>query len=117
MLGKDTSILNLYDKVGGFLKKTELWKRACGQEDFTCFPQVDASLSNEDVETAPVKLFIVGHLANLIKGFHCYFADMEEKSAQLDWVTNPFLLSEAKRSKLPVTHQEKLMEVASDRGL
>nr|XP_049589459.1 protein FAM200A-like isoform X2 [Syngnathus scovelli] len=90
--GKDTSILNLYDKV-------------------------DASLSNEDVETAPVKLFIVGHLANLIKGFHCYFADMEEKSAQLDWVTNPFLLSEAKRSKLPVTHQEKLMEVASDRGL
>ncbi len=24
--GKDTSILNLYDKVGGFLKKAELWK-------------------------------------------------------------------------------------------
>ncbi|KAM9826430.1 uncharacterized protein ACBT44_006669 [Syngnathus typhle] len=42
---------------------------------------------------------------------------MEEKSAQLDWVRNPFLLSEAKRSMLPVTHQEKLMEVASDRGL
>ncbi|XP_037124359.1 SCAN domain-containing protein 3-like isoform X2 [Syngnathus acus] len=92
MLGKDTSILNLYDKV-------------------------DAFLSNEDVETAPVKLVIVGHLANLIKGFHCYFADMGEKSAQLDWVRNPFLLSEAKRSKLPATHQEKLMEVASDRGL
>lgn len=26
--GKDTIILNLYDKVGGFLKKAELWKRA-----------------------------------------------------------------------------------------
>uniref|UniRef100_A0AAY5KSP4 DUF4371 domain-containing protein n=1 Tax=Esox lucius TaxID=8010 RepID=A0AAY5KSP4_ESOLU len=27
--GKDTHVLNLYDKVGGFLKKAELWKRAC----------------------------------------------------------------------------------------
>lgn len=59
--GKDTSILNLYDKVGGFLKKAELWKRACAQEDFTCFPQGYAFLSNEDVETAPLKLVIVGH--------------------------------------------------------
>uniref|UniRef100_A0A3B3I4U8 Uncharacterized protein n=1 Tax=Oryzias latipes TaxID=8090 RepID=A0A3B3I4U8_ORYLA len=115
--GKDTSILNLYDKVGGFLKKVEMWKRACDQEDFTCFPQLDVFLSNEDVATAPVKLVIVGHLANLISGFHSYFPDMDEKSVQLDWVRNPFLLSEANRSKLPVTHQEKLMEVSSDRGL
>uniref|UniRef100_A0A3P9I439 HAT C-terminal dimerisation domain-containing protein n=1 Tax=Oryzias latipes TaxID=8090 RepID=A0A3P9I439_ORYLA len=115
--GKDTSILNLYDKVGGFLKKAEMWKRACDQEDFTCFPQLDVFLSNEDVGAAPVKLVIVGHLANLISGFHSYFPDMDEKSVQLDWVRNPFLLSEANRSKLPLTHQEKLMEVASDRGL
>uniref|UniRef100_A0A3P9IY56 DUF4371 domain-containing protein n=1 Tax=Oryzias latipes TaxID=8090 RepID=A0A3P9IY56_ORYLA len=115
--GKDTSILNLYDKVGGFLKKAEMWKRACDQEDFTCFPQLDVFLSDEDVGTAPVKLVIVGHLYNLISGFHSYFTDMDEKSVQLDWVRNPFLLSEANRSKLPVTHQEKLMEVASDRGL
>uniref|UniRef100_A0A3P9JYF1 Uncharacterized protein n=1 Tax=Oryzias latipes TaxID=8090 RepID=A0A3P9JYF1_ORYLA len=114
---KDTSILNLYDKVGGFLKKAEMWKRACDQEDFTCSPQLDVFLSNEDVATAPVKLVIVGHLANLISGFHSYFTDMDEKSLQLDWVRNPFLLSEANRSKLPVTHQEKLMKVASDRGL
>uniref|UniRef100_A0A8C7Z0S1 DUF4371 domain-containing protein n=1 Tax=Oryzias sinensis TaxID=183150 RepID=A0A8C7Z0S1_9TELE len=115
--GKDTSILNLYDKVGGFLKKAEMWKTACDQEDFPCFPQLDVFLSNEDVGTAPVKLVIVVHLANLISGFHSYFTDMDEKSVQLDWVRNPFLLSEANRSKLPVTHQEKLMEVASDRGL
>uniref|UniRef100_H2L9V8 DUF4371 domain-containing protein n=1 Tax=Oryzias latipes TaxID=8090 RepID=H2L9V8_ORYLA len=115
--GKDTSILNQYDKVGGFLKKAEMWKRACDQEDFTCFPQLDVFLSNEDVATAPVKLVIVGHLANLISGFHSYFPVMDEKSVQLDWVRNPFLLSEANRSKLPVTHQEKLMEVSSDRGL
>lgn len=97
--GKDSSILNLYDKVGGFLKKAELWKRACTEGDFTCFLQVDDFLSSEDVERAPVKSIIEGHLANLIGGFN---------SVQLDWVRNPFLLSEANRRKLPVSHQEKL---------
>uniref|UniRef100_A0A8C3AQM9 Uncharacterized protein n=1 Tax=Cyclopterus lumpus TaxID=8103 RepID=A0A8C3AQM9_CYCLU len=73
--GKDTSILNLYDKVGGFLKKAEL----------------------EDVDRAPIKSVIVGHLTNLIQDFHSFFPD---KSAELDWVRNPFLLSEASGSKL-----------------
>lgn len=45
------------------------------------------------------------------------FIHMEEISAPLDWVRNPFLLSEAKQSKLPVTYQEKLLKVSSDRGL
>ena len=62
--GKDTSILNLYDKVGGFLKKAELWRRASAQGDFTCFPQVDDFLSCDDVDRAPVKLVVVGHLTN-----------------------------------------------------
>ena len=62
--GKDTSILKLYDKVGGFLKKAELWRRASAQGDFTCFPQVDDFLSSEDVDRAPVKLVVVGHLTN-----------------------------------------------------
>lgn len=106
--GKDTSILNLYNKVGGFLKKAELWKRASAEGDFTCFPQVDAFLSSEDVEIAPVKSIIEAHLANLIGAFHFYSPDMEQKSIQLDWARNPFLFSEARRRKLSVSHQEKL---------
>ena len=112
--GKDTSLLNLYDKVDGFLKKAELWRRASSQGDFTCFPQVNAFLC-EDVDRASVKLLIVGHLNNLIENFHSYFPDIEEKSKQLDWVRNPFLFSET--NKLPVTNQETLLDVSSDRGL
>ncbi|KAJ8390052.1 hypothetical protein AAFF_G00110660 [Aldrovandia affinis] len=89
--GKDSTILNVYNKMAGFLKKAELWKRARAEGDFTCFPQVDAFLSSEDVERAPVKSLIEGHLANLISGFNSYLPDMEEKSAQLDCVRNPFL--------------------------
>ncbi|KAK1896866.1 Zinc finger BED domain containing protein 5 [Dissostichus eleginoides] len=58
--GKNTNILNLYDKV-------------------------DAFLSSEDVQSAPVKSIIEEHLANLIVSFKSYFPDMEEKPAQLDW--------------------------------
>ncbi|XP_051989866.1 SCAN domain-containing protein 3-like [Xyrauchen texanus] len=115
--GKDTHILNLYDKVGGFLKKAELWKWACVQGDLTCFSQVDAFLSREDVERAPVKSIIEEHLANLIVSFNSYFPDMEGKSPQLSWVRNPFLLSEESRKKLPLCHQEKLLDVSSDYGL
>lgn len=114
--GKDTNIFNLYDKVGGFQKKAKLWKTACAQGTFTCFPQVDAFLSSEDVNRAPLKAVIMGHLTNLIQDFHSYVPNMEEKSAQLDWVRNPFLLSEAKRSKLPLSYEEKLLELSSDRG-
>lgn len=78
---------------------------------------MDDFLFVEDVNRAPVKSVTVAHLTNLIQDFHSYFPDIEEKSAQPDWVRNPFLLSEANRSKLPVTHQEKLLEVSSDRGL
>ncbi|KAK9517295.1 hypothetical protein VZT92_025178 [Zoarces viviparus] len=115
--GKETSILNMYDKVGGFMKKAELWRGSSAEGDFTCFPQVDACLSRQDVDRAPVKSVIVGHLTNLIQDFHSYFPDMEDTSAQLEWVRNSFLLSEANRSELPVTYQEKLLEVSSDRGL
>lgn len=80
-----------------------------GRGDFTCFPHVDAFLSGEDVEKAAVKSIIEGHLANMTGGFHFYFPDMEEKSAQLDWVRNPFLLSETNRMKLPDSHQEETL--------
>uniref|UniRef100_A0A3B4ZJB4 HAT C-terminal dimerisation domain-containing protein n=1 Tax=Stegastes partitus TaxID=144197 RepID=A0A3B4ZJB4_9TELE len=84
--GKDTNILNLDDKVAAFQKKAKLWKTVCAQGNFTCFPQVEDFLSSEDVDRAPVK-----------SGFHSYFPDMGEKSAQLDRVRNPFLVSEANR--------------------
>ena len=67
------------------------------------------------MDRASVKLLIVGHLNNLIENFHSYFPDIEEKSKQLDWVRNPFLFSET--NKLPVTNQETLLDMSSDRGL
>nr|XP_040566782.1 uncharacterized protein LOC121116582 [Lepeophtheirus salmonis] len=49
--------------------------------------------------------------------FPFLLSDLEKKSAQLDWVGEPFLLSEEKGSKLPVTIQEELLVVSSNCGL
>jgi len=75
-----SSILNLYDKAGGFLKTAELWRRSSAQGEFTCFPQVEDVLSNEDVDRAPVKSVIVGHFTNFhSQGGYIYRAGSGEK--------------------------------------
>ncbi|XP_047480177.1 SCAN domain-containing protein 3-like [Penaeus chinensis] len=107
--GKDTNILNLYDKVAGFQKKLGLWKEKCSGGYFTCFPLSDAYFSDNNYEKDTVKPVIVEHLTNLISAFKSYFPGIHEQSVQLDWIRNPFLLSE------PL--QETLIEVCADRGL
>ncbi|CAB4062411.1 unnamed protein product [Lepeophtheirus salmonis] len=95
---KDTSVLSMYDKVGGFLKKAQKWTGA-------------------DVNRTPVQSIIVPHFTNLIQDFHSYFPDLEKKFVELDKEGDTFLLSEANRSKLPVTDQEQLLKVSSYCGL
>ncbi|XP_047493411.1 SCAN domain-containing protein 3-like [Penaeus chinensis] len=114
--GKDTNILNLYDKVAGFQKKLGLWKETCSGGYFTCFPLSDAYFSDNNYEKDTVKPVIVEHLTNLISAFKSYFPGIHEQSVQLDWIRNPFLLSEQEKT-LPICLQETLIEVCADRGL
>lgn len=90
--GKDSNVLHLLDKVNAFMKKTEIWKRACTGGDFSCFPQLHAYLSTEDNERVHIKPILEGHLDKIVHEFQSYFPDIEERSAGLDWVRNPFLL-------------------------
>ncbi|KAI7790040.1 putative zinc finger BED domain-containing protein 5-like [Triplophysa rosa] len=115
--GRDTTILKLYDRVGGFLKKAELWKRLCAEGDISCFPQFDSFVVSENIERDTVKTFLDGHLANVISSFKSYFTDVREKSEQLDWVRNPFTLSQSNRVTLPVHLREELLDLSTDRGL
>lgn len=115
--GRDCTILKLYDRVNGFLKKAALWKRYCAQGDFSCFPQFDAFMSSEQTQRATIKTTVVGHLVNLIANFKTYFPGLKEKSEQLDWVRNPFTVSETNCDSLPVHLREELVDVTSDRGL
>uniref|UniRef100_A0A673H3J0 DUF4371 domain-containing protein n=1 Tax=Sinocyclocheilus rhinocerous TaxID=307959 RepID=A0A673H3J0_9TELE len=115
--GRDTTILKLYDRVGGFLKKVALWKRLCAVGDFSCFLLFDSFVVSENMERDTVKTFPDGHLANVISSFKSYFPDVREKSEQLDWVRNPFTLSQSNRGMLPVHLREELLDLSTDCGL
>ncbi len=58
------------------------------------------------MERDTVKTFLYGHLANVISNFKSYFPEVREKSEQLDWVRNPFTLSQSNRGMLPVYLKE-----------
>lgn len=56
-------------------------------------------------------------MANVIANFKTYFLNLKEKSEQLDWVRNPFTVSENNCGSLPVHLREELVDVSLDCGL
>ena len=74
--GKGTNILILHDKISGFLKKTDLWKKTCQKADFTCFPQLQKFIFTEKVEIEMIKAMIDDHLTSLCQNFHQYFSNI-----------------------------------------
>ncbi|KAJ4940691.1 hypothetical protein JOQ06_026986, partial [Pogonophryne albipinna] len=111
--GKESHILKLYDKVQGFTKKLKLWERKCDEGDVSCFPLLNAHLATTAVARGPVVKLVQAHLSKLCTDFSHYFQDIENKSERLDWVRNPFIVSESSNS-LPAMLQEPLMELSSD---
>ncbi len=53
----------------------------------------------------------------MISSFKSYFPEVREKSEQLDWVRNPFTLSQSYRGTLPVHLREELLDLSTDCGL
>ncbi|ROL43768.1 SCAN domain-containing protein 3 [Anabarilius grahami] len=114
--GKDTHILNMYDKVCGFMKKIKLWESKCEDGDTSCFQQLNSYLSAGDVDRAPIVQLVSTHLSRLNSEFNHYFPDIESKSAKLDWVRNPFM-TESTDNNIPTRLQENLLDVSSNHGL
>uniref|UniRef100_A0A8C6UXW9 Uncharacterized protein n=1 Tax=Neogobius melanostomus TaxID=47308 RepID=A0A8C6UXW9_9GOBI len=92
--------LNMYDKVKGFTKKLELWLRKCDEMDVSCFPLLQTHLTK-----------IINISIDRLKDI-----SIDKHSERLDWVRNPFIMSESNKN-LPAVLQEQLMDLFSDRGL
>ncbi|CAL9683639.1 unnamed protein product [Knipowitschia caucasica] len=114
--GKESHILNMYDKVKGFTKKLELWLRKCDEMDVSCFPLLQTHLTTSELPRRAVVKIVKAHLTKLSTDFNQYFQDIDKHSERLDWVRNPFIMSESSKN-LPAVLQEQLMDLFSDRGL
>lgn len=105
--GRDDTILTLYDRVSGFIKKAAVWKRNCANGDFSCFPLFRDFVSNEQTQRDKIKKVVDDHLANVIANFKKYFPDLKVKSEQLDRVRNPFTVSETSCDSLHAHLRER----------
>lgn len=96
--GKDSHVLNMYDKVNGFIKKVKLLERKCEDGDVSGFPLLNAHLATTDVDRSPVVKMVKAHLSKLDTDFSQTFRDIEAKSQQLDWARNPFSMNKSSSS-------------------
>ena len=112
--GPNTHILLLNDKICAFIKKLELWKSLCENDNTEMFGSMSGFIQENELSFDDVKPIILTHLDNLGKQFTHYFPD--GPLPQHDWIRNPFDFK-GSISHLPTGVQEQFQDLTSDRSL
>ncbi|XP_075472991.1 protein FAM200B [Ascaphus truei] len=112
--GKNSNILSMGDKISTFLQKLTLWKHkyeAGSCEMFQCLSEfIEASNANPREIDSVIKT----HLENLHQNLSERFRDLQ--TGELHWIGNPFD-TDVGSTHLPLTDQEKLIELSNDSTL
>uniref|UniRef100_A0A3B4ZRM2 HAT C-terminal dimerisation domain-containing protein n=1 Tax=Stegastes partitus TaxID=144197 RepID=A0A3B4ZRM2_9TELE len=111
--GGYASILEVSNKITGFMKKTELWRRRLQDGETDMFPQLAAFLRTNSLSVAIVSEVASSHLAALREHFSSFFSDVN--TDVWDWVCDPF--AAAATSGLSGRAEEELVDLSCDRTL
>ena len=111
----DKTVLQMYDKVSAFMRKTDLWLRRCEKGDVSNFPQLNSWIADmtQNMKQNILKT-VKMHLAKLTAEFESYFPDTEDKSPRLDWIRRLFMHSSMDIA--PEQLHESLIDLSSDSG-
>ena len=110
MQGGNTHVIQLYDRMEGFLKKIRRWRDRGREGTFSMFPSVE-ELSESAVLTPHLTHIIVAHLEALDDEFVKYFSELWRKDKT--WIQFPFKDSAADGSNLTVTEEDQLIELST----
>ncbi|CAB4067620.1 unnamed protein product [Lepeophtheirus salmonis] len=103
------------------LKQSEMHmvssKFNCSVDNAPCNVQIELTSGRSLPVSLTAEILHITQRGELSTPEEAYSEDFEEKSEQMERDSDPFLFSEANRSKLPITDKEELLEVSSDRGL
>ena len=103
-------------KIEAFIKKLNIWIQKVENDSFDMFSFTDDFLASNDVESDAVKPIITSHLTNLMEIFQRYFRPGLD-NAKLDWIQNPFIVSNQSMELHPPNSQEEFAEMSSDSKL
>ena len=114
MQGRNSSLFLVADKIEGFKKKLDLWKRMVSNKRYEMFPLLSEKL--EGSPHADISKIIVQHLSHLSNKFNSYFPE-DPRPGNL-WILNPFSVNYATEDvELPSQLQNDLIELSEDSGL
>ena len=109
MQGRSSSLFLVADKIEGFKKKIDLWKKRLNNSQYEMFPFLC-----ENIKTSPhmnISEQIIQHLTQLLHKFDSY------RPGNL-WILNPFTVNSATEDvALPLKLENELIELSEDSGL
>ncbi|XP_029447997.1 zinc finger BED domain-containing protein 5-like [Rhinatrema bivittatum] len=108
--GKNTSIIQLSNRITAFMEKIAFWKKNMLNLNYSSFPQLSKFLSDNEIDKCSTRVMIE-HLCCLQKHFTSFFPDLDV--TQLIWVQNPFLC-QPEDLDLPVAEIEQLIDISCD---
>jgi hypothetical protein len=111
MQGKEENVLTSSDKLKGFLKKLEVWKRHVEKKSLKMFPLTFDIDPQGDI-TAQL---VLNHLTALEDSMAQYFPHISVE--KYDWVRNPYVTSSEPITYLSLEKEEQLAEIQEDRTL
>lgn len=114
--GDDKTVLQMYDKVSAFMRKTDLWLRRCEKGDVSNLPQLNSWIADmkQNMKQNILKTEKM-HLAKLSSEFESYFPDIEDMCTRLDWIRRPFMHSSMDTA--PEQLHESLIDLSSETSL
>ncbi|KAL4104841.1 hypothetical protein QTP88_020117 [Uroleucon formosanum] len=111
MQGKEENFLTSSDKLKGFLKKLQVWKRHVENKSLKMFPLTFDIDPQGDI-TAQL---VLNHLTDLEDSMAQYFP--HTSFDKYDWVRNPYATSSESTADLSLEKEEQLAEIQEDRTL
>lgn len=111
MQGKEANVLTSSDKLKGFLKKLQVWKRHVENKSLKMFPLTYDIDPQGDI-TAQL---VLNHLTALEDSMAQYFPNISVN--KYDWVRNPYATLSESTADLSLEKGEQLAEIQEDRTL
>lgn len=109
MQGRDSNILQLYEKLDAFVKKNAKVDRKSGKWQLAMFHSVE-----EYNESTAIKDIVREHLRNAVQQFQKYFKDSDQWRCDSKWILLPFSNDAASGSSLTATEEDQLIEMSTD---
>ena len=111
--GRSSSLFLVADKIEGFKKKIDLWKKRVNNLRYELFPLLCKNIKT----SAHVDICeqIIQHLTQLSHKFDSYFP-VDPRPENL-WILDPFTVNSATDVALPSKRENGLIELSEDSSL